>query len=1065
MRNVFKSSHANVRTLFSWVHVSDLHFGHGDESSRLDQQLVLNSLRNDIQTFESNNLPRPNAIFVTGDVAFSGNVHRNTEYEVASAWLKSVAKFLDLDSAQIFIVPGNHDVQRDVSKNNKNAFRLLESLRAGHDKVDNVLNDKRDRALLAARMKNYLKFATEFGPPGNARLFWTHRIHLENEVTIRLVGLNTALLCADDTDNKKLELGNLQLVDAYTALPIEPNELVLVLSHHPFDWLRDGREALAVTGRYAHIHLCGHIHEAQNERFRSGGGQDFVRIISGAAHDYPIQDVLRFGYSFGAICDTGNLLVRVWPRIWSPKNHDFRVDVDNTPEGKTFAEHELKLNVNPPELISEGFDETVPFEISDFKYDLPFSPSSSRDLVPLPCTFDESIYADAFTAISNEIFKYFEALQEREYFSQKQAWQRACLHVSELLMKRKLNPKEAREAAIHHYSAVTDNAPGDSMDPLQILITGDTGAGKTTLARNLAQAFGGVFIDLRDYSPSGSHSEFLTATEREVRSPRETLTLRRSRILTLDALDKMVPGATHQTTTENLRLIRLSALRHHVTIITARTPFFRTHREEQLRDTKHVRLMPLDKDTVFFLSESVGLRDVLNAAWERSGAVRDLSRKPLLLDMLMEMLKKGIDVSHIEDQEDLFAQVIDLWLTRDAHDAIIPSDLRLKFMQCLALHSLSTGGSAISYATIDSLIKQMFSPATAEQVERFNTDIRVCGFLKRLDQDQFEFQHAAFYEYCVARSVFEDLKQGDVVALESHPFTEEIVTFITERARKAGKTNDLMAIIKNAWRSALGSTARVNLMKLYTALNGNCDELSLDNLVIEKQNLDGIRYSDSMTLVFHNVTFRECDFSGADFNRIRGERWIFESCHVERCKFRYARFESSDINHTRWIVDSTDVIYFSVCNWRGGTIEAASEAVVTIQGGIIADCILASAVPIHDDLQPTPKSSLIRFASLENINVGQSMSTWRIEMCSVDSPSLYAISSLKDKSRPSMSAQILNAVRLGGRDPQSVKAVSNPHVRVKSDVDQPQTIYNNLSKSQRRKLKRQIKKTLGILDQ
>ena len=168
---------------------------------------------------------------------------------------------------------------------------------------------------------------------------------------IHLVGFNTALLSADDHDEGKLELGNQQLAKALTAVPDEPsNAIIIVLSHHPFDWLRDGRNVEEWTRKKAHVHLCGHIHEARVERLRSGGGGDFLRIVSGAAHGerMPPNIPARHGYSFGSILafDDGRCALRVWPRLWSQTNRDFRIDVDNVPDNQSYAEHGLRFSTH-----------------------------------------------------------------------------------------------------------------------------------------------------------------------------------------------------------------------------------------------------------------------------------------------------------------------------------------------------------------------------------------------------------------------------------------------------------------------------------------------------------------------------------------------------------------------------------------------------------------------------------------------------------------------------------------------------------------------------------------------
>jgi predicted MPP superfamily phosphohydrolase len=349
----------SMEPLFAWVHLSDIHFGHGGPTHGWDQKFVLTELQKDIQSAPGRDVPRPDAIFVTGDLAFSGNVRKTTEYDDVGTWLKDVAKSISVPLDCVFIVPGNHDVQRNIAEDDKNVARLLDALRSGKNTLDTALANPNDRALLVKRCQNYLDFVKGFMPAKadamvyDDGLFWVYRLPACRPVIIRIIGFNTALLCSDNTDHKKLELGMQQLAQAFLSKPEASHELVIVLSHHPFTWLRDERDVSGLTQRHAHIHLCGHIHEAQTERLQSGGGMDFVRVVAGAAHDEqaPANTPAQHGYNFGAIWvrDDGQLILRVWPRIWSQRNHDFRVDVHNVPNGEAFADHTLRLRLPRPE--------------------------------------------------------------------------------------------------------------------------------------------------------------------------------------------------------------------------------------------------------------------------------------------------------------------------------------------------------------------------------------------------------------------------------------------------------------------------------------------------------------------------------------------------------------------------------------------------------------------------------------------------------------------------------------------------------------------------------------------
>jgi 3',5'-cyclic AMP phosphodiesterase CpdA len=347
-------------TLFGWIHISDIHFGHGDASHGWDQELVMGALRRDIAQRPAP--VRVDAIFVTGDIAFSGAGRSPDEYQRARAWLIEAGKAAGVGPERIFLVPGNHDVNRNADAKSKSTGRLVRDLRSRATpaaSLDDSLRDPEERKLLAGRMAAYLDFAKEFGPwagrdpmpPAEERLYWVSSLKGRAGLLVRLVGLNTALLCKDDEDVGQLRLGKEQLAKGL-ASDRAPEEMILVLTHHPLrrGWLGDDGDADRYIRNNAQVHLSGHVHEAESEDARSGAGGSFVRVVAGAAHNeqLPAWIPATHGYSFGQIRGGpgGTPVLRVYPRLWSPAKTGFTIDVHGVPEdsvsvGKPFTEHAI----------------------------------------------------------------------------------------------------------------------------------------------------------------------------------------------------------------------------------------------------------------------------------------------------------------------------------------------------------------------------------------------------------------------------------------------------------------------------------------------------------------------------------------------------------------------------------------------------------------------------------------------------------------------------------------------------------------------------------------------------
>ncbi len=341
-----KKEEPNLTPIFTWVHLSDIHMGHGDATHKWDQRLVLAALLEDLRLVSARSVPLPDAIFVTGDVAFSGGGKpgsggaTNTEYADAASWLADAASAVGVATDSVYVVPGNHDVDRNIDKD-RDIARLIRDLR-DKGKLDGSLDDAGDMGKLARRQSKYLDFAKSFAPQC-AELYWSATI-TRGATTVSLLGLNTALLAAQEEDKQgdrsRLQVGNQQWMKHATG------DVTVVLSHHPFmdGWLRDESDAKGWLRTKADIHLCGHVHSADSEALRNGGGGELVTVVAGAAHmDADPAVKASHGYNIASLlrAPDGRLLLRVWPRRWSNKK-DFRLDTDNVPDGQQFAEHVIR---------------------------------------------------------------------------------------------------------------------------------------------------------------------------------------------------------------------------------------------------------------------------------------------------------------------------------------------------------------------------------------------------------------------------------------------------------------------------------------------------------------------------------------------------------------------------------------------------------------------------------------------------------------------------------------------------------------------------------------------------
>ena len=101
----------------TWLHVSDFHIRGGDP---YDRDLVLRALIQSVKSYRERGRS-PDLIFATGDLAYSGQAK---EYEIATRFFDDLLEAASLEKRFLFVVPGNHDVDRDLGVG---LLRTLES--------------------------------------------------------------------------------------------------------------------------------------------------------------------------------------------------------------------------------------------------------------------------------------------------------------------------------------------------------------------------------------------------------------------------------------------------------------------------------------------------------------------------------------------------------------------------------------------------------------------------------------------------------------------------------------------------------------------------------------------------------------------------------------------------------------------------------------------------------------------------------------------------------------------------------------------------------------------------
>lgn len=314
-----------------FIHLSDIHF-HSRSDSGLDLERVLrHELILDAKDL-TKKLDPVTGILVCGDIAYSG---QDTEYDIAARALKELCAAVGCRDENVFPVPGNHDVDRNMIRRSPIGTEQRKTLRLDRENAAEKLRILHQDALAEdifyKPLQAYNLFASRYGCNVNAtRPFWDKDLMLNDGSTLRIRGL-TSVLTSDSNDNR--EAGKLVLGQFQTHCPREEGVTWLTLCHHPPDWLFDQDAVQEALDAQTQVQLFGHKHKQRLHLIETRFNKS-LRLGSGALHPErdggwdPRYNILALDAE-----GTGSarrLVVTVWARRWRSSTQRFDTDDSET---------------------------------------------------------------------------------------------------------------------------------------------------------------------------------------------------------------------------------------------------------------------------------------------------------------------------------------------------------------------------------------------------------------------------------------------------------------------------------------------------------------------------------------------------------------------------------------------------------------------------------------------------------------------------------------------------------------------------------------------------------------
>jgi len=299
---------------FQILHISDLHINDA-KKDKFDRSVVLEPLIKRIKQDKDKNNFHPEIIVVTGDIAFKGI---KAEYDLAKVFFDDLLAALDLDNNRLFVVPGNHDV-------NRKKYRPTEVL---HYNKMRDLNEELEnyRENLLKGMVDYFDFTETYLPHLeniHGRLVpFVNTFDAKCGKRIGLVGLNSAWMCRKSDDKGTIAIGEFQVKKAMEELEKKGEiDLQVVLFHHPLDWIWSKDRKICRRHLNNSILLSGHLHDVEGGYLNDLNGSIYQFQAGGAYLGTESDWPGRFHY---ITLDWGANKIRLYfrkfvndPRKWS----------------------------------------------------------------------------------------------------------------------------------------------------------------------------------------------------------------------------------------------------------------------------------------------------------------------------------------------------------------------------------------------------------------------------------------------------------------------------------------------------------------------------------------------------------------------------------------------------------------------------------------------------------------------------------------------------------------------------------------------------------------------------
>lgn len=330
----------------SFIHLSDIHFRRTSGNSYDIDSDLRNAVLMDIKYNLKKDVGNVNGILLGGDIAFAG---REDEYKIANSFLKEIAVSLGKEECNIFCVPGNHDVNQDITRQSRSVYVAQCDIDSAQnlDEADWLLEkymlDSSNSNLLYKPVEQYNKFAELYACNIDSKKpIWEKYFELDNNMKLKLVGLNSCIISNHD-DHKEKGIDREMIIGQSQIPKYEENIVCVSLCHHPVEFWKFVDVIQDRIDKRIDVQLYGHKHEQAVSKT-----QERLVINAGATQPTRGKDWRpRYNWvSFECFLKDNDRHIRVktFPRVLSDDRDRFTPDKDNCDIGKNYFIYEINID-------------------------------------------------------------------------------------------------------------------------------------------------------------------------------------------------------------------------------------------------------------------------------------------------------------------------------------------------------------------------------------------------------------------------------------------------------------------------------------------------------------------------------------------------------------------------------------------------------------------------------------------------------------------------------------------------------------------------------------------------